>query len=340
MDRKVVISLIAVIGLLMLGLLLGYKEPVTNYQSIAYRNDPLKTWYIPVAIKGKNWNGATDEAGTQFDKYVGGMTVYYNVIWARVENYPNIYDWDTIKQVDLAIKKAKRLGYPVFVTIKTKPNWAGNNVPCELPPPEYFTDYADFVLRVIYRYGLNENDVIGIWNEPDMPYSDETMYIYGCEGNTFAAGKRYAQFMNTVAKQISNKSKVYIVGGNLALSDNTFISGMASVGIDESVDAIGYHSYVSYPNTFFDRPITQANIVRKYFPSAPLYITETSYLSSDCSNPDYIKKKKQYMQYFYDQLDDWNIIGGLWYTIGGNKWGCSDADIDSSVLELFHVIIR
>jgi len=79
---------------------------------------------------------------------------------------PASYDWG---QYDLVLEEAKRLGWPVLLTVTSPvPRWATSNLKAPYitrPDPQ---DFQEFMTAVARHYG-SEVSLFAIWNEPNHP---------------------------------------------------------------------------------------------------------------------------------------------------------------------------
>lgn len=270
--------------------------------------------YLPLVIFTFSLIGVQDETlGGYAAKYAAYTTVHIHAKWDEVEAVQGKYDWVNMDEVVIKIPKRNNL----IIGTRTSPEWARKYTNrCSQPKQEYYYDYALFVDNLVDRYNPWG---IEIWNEPDVKPWQVGLdnWMFGC----WDTGEDYGKLVAEVRRVLGSTS-VNIIAGALMLSDDTKDFARVALAHWGDYDYVSYHAYASIYENNWNVIDDKAHFIRTVTPK-PILVTETSLLSDLCT--DYHSYRlSEYLSYVLTQMVDWRIDGFLWYTIGGNKWRCSD----------------
>ena len=276
--------------------------------------------------------------------------------------------WDVMATTENEMRSLNSKGIHPVMIINDYPSWATTNgSSCGPLIPEKEGEYAEFVRQLVKRYKMPEFNV-HIWelgNEPDV---DASLVApdshYGCWGDIndteYYGGQAYGQMLILVSQAIKDEdpsAKVWVGGLLLDRPNSTdsnnghpelFLKGILQAGAAPYIDAIPYHSYVSYnpsqPYQDWDNGIPDSpwyswgggvlgkarflrQIMSAYGVDKPLYVDEIGLTCPQefftaCNPPDatFYDMQANYLVRSYVRGLSENIQGYFWYTLNGPGW--------------------
>jgi len=273
--------------------------------------------HIPI-LGVSRYIGAQDEfsSSKSYTWWIEGQVTKLTLRWDLIEKEKGRYDWNgegEDSRIFLADESKLILG------TRASPIWVRKHpdFTCSQPTPEFYKDYANFIISAIDRY---HPWAIELWNEPEVQkgvFEDNWFYM-GC----WDSGREYAEMTKVVYPIIKEKHpETLVMIGALLMEDYEWIEEMFAE--NPSGDTVSYHAYDYY---FGETGNAKKNALWLYeHTDKPLFLSETALLdmSLECS-ADFQVAKREYLDSLYKSIQDIGIIGFTWYTIGGNLWRCSD----------------
>jgi hypothetical protein len=214
----------------------------------------------------------------EVDYIVPGTTAILELYWSRIEIEPGIYTWNSDQ--DAVIQALHAKGVTVLLRAKNSPTWARvhSEYECSEPRPEYYDDYARFIVAAMHHFGVYS---VAIWNEPNsspgamLPPND---HYFGCWGGTRNDGRRYGKLVQTVYDEVL----VQIPGATLLVGEvccnawNTFVPGI--VDVLGGISNLSYHSYHVYEGNSPNTPLKDLNRYAK-FATDSIYLSEMNMIA-------------------------------------------------------------
>lgn len=221
---------------------------------------------------------------------MGADTIVEFFPWAYLEPSKGHYDWT---QADRIVRHAKNQGLHVIARLGYVPAWARPDVTdlnstLNYLPDDAFDTFGQFVATFAARYAGTVNDLI-IWNEPNLAFEWGYRDIKPAD---------YARLLKAVyAPAHAANPNVVILAAPLAptleppgspngLNDLTYLEDLYRDGAAPYFDALAMHTYgftdppeaAPAPEKLnFRRAELLHDIVQKYDPSKPVYITESGW---------------------------------------------------------------
>ncbi len=196
-----------------------------------------------------------------------------NISWASVEQSQGVYWWS---ETDPVVETAAKKNLKLLMLVGTTPSWASGVAKDSIPnwhwaPPQNPADYANFVAKVMQRYGKNgtfwtENPTlpkvvpvgIELWNEPNLAQfwgnqaPDPVKYTAMLKAG-YQAVKASDTAMTVVSAGLSPQAGYNDIDCNgvadsgkntTAFTGLNYFEQMYKNGAKGYFDAIGWHSYM------------------------------------------------------------------------------------------------
>ena len=201
--------------------------PIPTFIPLLMRDFRPQAPLLGVALEGFKDEAGFPQAlalGIQFGRR------YVEIAWRDVEPQQGVYRWEALVPLEEELRRAHAAGVTTILNVQMTPDWAQGERPNACGPirRDKFDAFADFMVKLVERYGSNSEFGVRHWqigNEPDIAIGivgpDS---VYGCWGDSkdaYYGGRYYGEMLQVVYPRIkaADPNSVVIMGGLLLECD-------------------------------------------------------------------------------------------------------------------------